>query len=252
MAPGGFGSPLTASVELIKLRSEAAALQNLVAGNEIADEGDNVASEDSNTLNASPAETKYVGAGESLFAVPLTYTGGGTEFLNQHIDDTLGALDYEAISYVWGAPIYLHSIGLNGHGVLRITESLHDALQRLRRPDSTRTLWADAICINQADMNERSAQVSMMDRVYQQAKSIPVWLGQSQGTDALAFAGMTAYLGDARGDDANDVWERLALCLQENSCCPCCAESFDTEGELAADSLLAIGKLLQRSWFSRL
>ncbi|KAK4888303.1 hypothetical protein LTR27_012798 [Elasticomyces elasticus] len=249
VAPGEVGSPLMASVELIKLQPKVSASQDAIA---IADEEDDVASKDDNKINTLLAETKYVRAGDSLFAVPLTYTGNGTEFLDKHIDDTLAALNYEAISYVWGAPAYSHTISLTGHGVLRITESLHDALQRLRSPDSTRTLWADAICINQADMTERSTQVSMMDRVYQQASGVPVWLGPSRDTDALAFAAITAYLGDARGDDVQDVWARLESCLRTSGCCPCCAEPFDTGINLAADALLAVGRLLQRPWFSRL
>ena len=39
-------------------------------------------------------------------------------------------------------------------------------------------LWVDAICINQADLTERGAQVSLMADIYQGAKKTIVWLGE--------------------------------------------------------------------------
>ncbi|KPM35304.1 hypothetical protein AK830_g11259 [Neonectria ditissima] len=38
-------------------------------------------------------------------------------------------------------------------------------------------IWADAICINQGDVEEKSAQVSMMDRIYSKATFVLAWLG---------------------------------------------------------------------------
>lgn len=38
-------------------------------------------------------------------------------------------------------------------------------------------LWADAMCINQADVVEKSAQVSMMDRIYSTSVYVIAWLG---------------------------------------------------------------------------
>ena len=61
-----------------------------------------------------------------------------------HIDHTP---PYEAISYVWGNPERTAEI-LCDEQVLGITASLSGALQRVRRADETRLLWADAICID--------------------------------------------------------------------------------------------------------
>ncbi|KAJ9156280.1 hypothetical protein NKR23_g1143 [Pleurostoma richardsiae] len=38
-------------------------------------------------------------------------------------------------------------------------------------------LWVDAISINQADMDEKAAQVNMMGRIYSQTQKVIVWLG---------------------------------------------------------------------------
>ncbi|KAJ6439664.1 lariat debranching enzyme [Purpureocillium lavendulum] len=47
-----------------------------------------------------------------------------------------------------------------------------------RNPDPADMLiWADAICINQADIEEKSAQVSIMDRIYSNATYVVAWLG---------------------------------------------------------------------------
>ncbi|KAL1653251.1 cell separation during budding [Didymella pomorum] len=40
-----------------------------------------------------------------------------------------------------------------------------------------RTVWADALCINQDDLSERAHQVTLMGRIYSQAERVVVWLG---------------------------------------------------------------------------
>ena len=72
--------------------------------------------------------------------------------------DLLDGAAYEAISYTWGNPVFDHTLRLpDGH--LMITENLASALRRFRSIDplSSRRLWADQVCINQADTVERSA-----------------------------------------------------------------------------------------------
>jgi heterokaryon incompatibility protein (HET) len=84
---------------------------------------------------------------------------------------------YEALSYTWGVPGTAPDIEINGS---RFTpqENLHAALLRLRLPKKPRTLWIDAICINQKDDRERSEQVLLMSQIYQQAERVVVWLGE--------------------------------------------------------------------------
>ncbi|KAF2239752.1 hypothetical protein EV356DRAFT_109915 [Viridothelium virens] len=48
-------------------------------------------------------------------------------------------------------------------------------------------LWADAICINQDDLDERSHQVSMMGLIYSKAKGVIAWLGESNKESDLAL-----------------------------------------------------------------
>lgn len=60
---------------------------------------------------------------------------------------------YKAISYVWGDATKRIGIRCSGRSLI-ITTSLHVALKHLRLQDCGRMLWADAICINQDDLDE--------------------------------------------------------------------------------------------------
>ncbi|KAF5868489.1 putative heterokaryon incompatibility protein [Botrytis fragariae] len=85
---------------------------------------------------------------------------------------------FSALSYVWGT--YRSppdTINCNGHE-LNITASCHDALKALREMHGGIKIWVDAICINQADLNEKAEQIPMMPRVYQNAAAVYTWLGQ--------------------------------------------------------------------------
>jgi hypothetical protein len=71
----------------------------------------------------------------------------------------------------------------------------------LRDRDNIRTLWADALCINQQDRVEKALQVSMMARIYTQCKQCLLWLGCCE--DGLEFT-----LADVRA--AFDMLQALA------------------------------------------
>lgn len=94
---------------------------------------------------------------------------------------------YEALSYTWGDVSDTRQVLINGKPA-DITVSLLSALLQFRHtdPGEVRTLWADAVCINQADTTEKAAQVRMMDQIYSNARQVLVWLGPSvEGVDDL-------------------------------------------------------------------
>ncbi|PMD19340.1 HET-domain-containing protein, partial [Hyaloscypha hepaticicola] len=82
---------------------------------------------------------------------------------------------YEAISYHWGGTAEKHEIVCNSASLF-ITDSLHSALVRFRRLEQSRHLWADQLCINQADSDERGRQVGFMREIYENAIQTLVWL----------------------------------------------------------------------------
>ncbi|KAL6855643.1 heterokaryon incompatibility protein domain-containing protein [Trichoderma novae-zelandiae] len=96
-------------------------------------------------------------------------------------------LPYEAISYTWSGQALDRPVYANGQEY-RITKNAEDVMRRLRpsKPEDSRNLWIDAICINQKDDAEKSVQVQLMFDVYANAERVNIWLGQ--GTDSTALA----------------------------------------------------------------
>lgn len=90
-----------------------------------------------------------------------------------------GAIDepYEALSYVWGNDTASDFV-LCGKARITIGKNLSVALRRLRRADQTRTLWIDAICINQKNLEEKEDQVGSMHQVYFHAKQVIIFVGE--------------------------------------------------------------------------
>jgi hypothetical protein len=92
-------------------------------------------------------------------------------------------LDYEAASYTWiddnGDATYCRRIYLGPDWLaLSVTASCFSALQRMRK--STRTVWIDAVCINQSSLHDRNQQVSLMSSIYTNAKRIMAFIGQPE------------------------------------------------------------------------
>lgn len=94
--------------------------------------------------------------------------------------------EFEALSYVWGTKGTGGTILIDGkvHGIFENAEA---ALRRLRRTRQRRIIWIDAICINQADIQERQAQVLLMGRIYRQASQVCVWLGEESAGSRMGM-----------------------------------------------------------------
>jgi hypothetical protein len=83
---------------------------------------------------------------------------------------------YEALSYVWGDPKVTKDITINGQ-VFAATANLESALRHVRYPDASRTLWIDAICIDQENNEEKIGQIRIMREIYICCTGGLVWLG---------------------------------------------------------------------------
>jgi hypothetical protein len=88
---------------------------------------------------------------------------------------------YYALSYVWGDPQVTTPVILDRSKVL-VTTNLELALRHLRQQRRLypRRLWADALCINQNDIGERSHQVGLMKDIYSKAIAVFAWLGPDE------------------------------------------------------------------------
>lgn len=104
---------------------------------------------------------------------------------------------YIAISYTWGSAERKKTIQIDGHDV-RIPHNLYEALCAIRYWESIDAakgygpwlaedtllfvrrpwlLWADAICINQGDENEKAQQIPKMINIFGSAQEVIGWLG---------------------------------------------------------------------------
>lgn len=125
-----------------------------------------------------PFEYTPLSESESI-RVLILHPGKASEPLRGTIRHQLySRVSYEAISYAWGGDITPCSMILDGKR-MPLTQSLYDALVRLRRQKEGRILWADGVCINQADSKEKSAQVGLMPEIFKQARVL-VYLGREE------------------------------------------------------------------------
>ncbi|KAK5659658.1 hypothetical protein OQA88_866 [Cercophora sp. LCS_1] len=84
---------------------------------------------------------------------------------------------FHAISYAWGynlKPFMLKT----PNGGIGITISLYFGLRRLRDSGKSVWLWADAICINQGDDDEKCDQIRLMPEIFKRAAGVLAWVGQ--------------------------------------------------------------------------
>jgi hypothetical protein len=112
---------------------------------------------------------------------------------------------YLALSYVWGHPELSARVSCGGQQIA-ITQNLYRALWTVscslyekqtelweQRKDIY--LWADGICINQNDLDEKNIQVNLMGDIYRKAKGVVAYLGApTRGDPRDAMIGLAAWL----------------------------------------------------------
>ncbi|KAH7092285.1 heterokaryon incompatibility protein-domain-containing protein [Paraphoma chrysanthemicola] len=158
--------------------------------------------------------------------------------------DIDSAPPFEALSYAWGPPEPAVELQCNGL-TFTVRPELANALIRMRLQTTTRIIWADAICINQNDIEERNHQVSLMGSIFTSAKRVIVWLG----------------IADPISDHIQETFEVIELISTT------CQQSLDDQGnepqdrwesvQIAASVFTpslrrGLSKLFKRSWFSRI
>lgn len=77
-----------------------------------------------------------------------------------------------------------------------MTTNPESALRHIRKKDGTVCLCAGAICIDQQEFAEKSAQVGMMAEIYRIAESVIVWSGEEADDNGLAMGKVAAVLKD--------------------------------------------------------
>ncbi|KAF5257114.1 hypothetical protein FOXYS1_12378 [Fusarium oxysporum] len=174
---------------------------------------------------------------------------------------------YEALSYTWGNPDASGDrkidIMCNGTShTMVISGSLHIALRELRRNNTSRVIWADAICINQEDAKERGQQVALMGQIFSGAWQVVVWLGEesdrcmcgktiletSLSSVSKAFSGICSVVNDWLSQAGQETLEASYSEISKDGQSTMHLANTD-DGE---DSRSAMMQLFRRRWFSRI
>lgn len=85
-------------------------------------------------------------------------------------------LDFVALSYVWGSEKDRRDILLRGHP-FSVTANLEEALRYVQCIQGLSRIWIDALCIHQADPEEKGQQVGIMADIYSKARTTYMWIG---------------------------------------------------------------------------
>lgn len=158
--------------------------------------------------------------------------------------------EYEALSYAWGSKdnpleISFTDPSTNIKASLLVTQDLALALRYLRLPQLSRTLWIDAICIDQENLEERGHQVKKIGDVYHTARQVIIWLGPATDDSGhavrflheisarIAIDWITFVIRPTTRADANWVNTQLPSLLDDKT-------------------LNSLETLLQAPWFHRL
>lgn len=96
--------------------------------------------------------------------------------------------NYVAVSYCWGDNSTAEKIMINGKQ-FEVPSNLYSGLKAMHRnlDLSSEWLWIDAICIDQTNTPEKSAQVRRMHTTYRDAQSVLVWLGEEADNSECAM-----------------------------------------------------------------
>lgn len=110
---------------------------------------------------------------------------------------SFGSASYLALSYVWGkyeAPATMSKIHIQkaiGSSsiitALAVRSNLYAALKQLRHPTKDVDCWADAVCIDFENEEERELQLALMQSIYQRAERVLHWLGREEHYTLDAF-----------------------------------------------------------------
>ena len=120
----------------------------------------------------------------------------------------INPIQYDALSYCWGDPTATTKIFVNDTEI-DVTINLADALYHLRKLGIGK-VWADALCINQNDKQEKGLQIRNMKHIYSRAHTTYSWIGMR---GAYNTKGVIAIIKSLM--DSNDS---ISLTLHSHTC----------------------------------
>jgi hypothetical protein len=159
---------------------------------------------------------------------------------------------YVCLSYIWGDPTIKETIIVDGVR-RKVTVNLATALKHLKQhwinaqrelgltvDTSKFRVWADALCINQNDLLERTHQVGLMADIYSTAEMVLAWLSSDDGDVSMGFEALErVYLEvihhlqrreESQGTSLRGIWISR-LTLESESDMPWLVSLFTHDGE---------------------
>ena len=168
-----------------------------------------------------------------LFPAPLSGQKLACQLITRNLEDNPS---YIAISYRWSDEWSNDQLKtepfmtVNGYK-LRVGVGTYEALTGVRSRWRARSIWIDAVCINQDNDHEKGQQVMMMADIYARASKVVVWLGKPANA-SLAVRML-------RG-----LWVRMILLPPQIA-----TDAYELRTMFR--SWLALRELVRRSWFER-
>lgn len=162
---------------------------------------------------------------------------------------------YNTLSYTWGDGLSetnrfygrQPTTVLCNNILIDVTPNLYGALHRLRDSLKSPILWADSLCINQTDNEERAQQVGMMREIYANCSQVIIWLGEEEASPGALEE--VKFYGDKRDNDRVEAYKRqLSSPAQRRVTTP---GPEDIYGAFCLLSMLAQGQLPSTTWFLR-
>jgi hypothetical protein len=225
-------------------------------------------------------DSKHSGSGSHVsenfnggYSGEESFSDRSENYSDTSLDGNFILNDFEALSYVWGTETELHTITVrNGSpspssdsgeetdtrehetatSTIAVRPNLLVALRYLRDPKNVRTLWIDAVCINQQDLSERSTEVSRMGSIYHNAKRVVIWLGPEADNSELAVEACKT-IGKLMDDKSlpSFIYPQKSLDNKGPQNNQQHRENVVAE-QLSSEEIHAIGRLINRPWFGRL
>jgi hypothetical protein len=152
----------------------------------------------------------------------------------------MSEVDFEAVSYVWGSDIRDKQIACDGH-TFALTTNLFRVLHRVRQPHASRTIWADLICINQENLEEKSYQVAIMGKIYSCARQVLIHMGGNDNGHSPHVCSLIATI-------CNTIDRTLSLTPNDWNAFPYPKEDDAILIDSRWDS---VSLLLDETWFTR-
>ena len=161
-----------------------------------------------------------------------------------------------ALSYTWGGGQARERVTVRadnttaaaGATYIPVTMNLTRALRHVRSEHAERSLWIDALCIDQSDdedaRRERGWQVQSMHRIYAQAAGVIIWLGDEADDSTFALESLHRLGASIQVD-----WTTFNILTPDGI--PTEAMQVWYDPERSVRERAAVAALLGRSWFDR-